>query len=95
MDNNELLKFMRKQMRENKKNKKEDAWCNDKEDDVVRKSFGGFGEEKGENRKLQFKRNLQVRQHSVLIHWSSCLRVTVYLTALTDIQGSRQLPEER
>jgi len=64
MDNNELQKFMRKQMKEDKKNKKEDAGCNDKEDGVVRKSFGGFGEEKGENPKLQFKRNFQVRSIS-------------------------------
>ena len=95
MDNKELQKFKRKEMRENKKNKKEDAGCNDKEDDVLRKGFGGFGEEKGENRKLQFKRNLQVRQHSILIYWSSCLRVSVYLTDLPDIQDSRQLSEER
>ena len=60
MDNNELQKFMRKQMKEDKKNKKEDPGCNDKEDGVVRKSFGGFGEEKGENPKLQFKRNFQL-----------------------------------
>jgi len=60
MDNKELQKFKRKEMRENKKNKKEDAGCNDKEDGVVLKGFGGFGEEKGENPKLQFKRNLQL-----------------------------------
>jgi hypothetical protein len=59
---------MRKQRKENKKNKKAGAGRNDMMEDgvsIVRKGFGGFGEVKGENRRLQFKRNCEVRQHFI------------------------------
>ena len=46
---------------------KEDTGCNDKEDGVVRNGFGGFGEEEGANRKLQFKRNCEVHQYFIVL----------------------------
>jgi hypothetical protein len=63
MDNAERQKFMRKQSKENKKNKKAGAGRNDMMEDgvsIVRKGFGRFVEVKGENRRLQFKRNCEV-----------------------------------
>ena len=54
---------------------------------IVRKGFGGFGEEKGENRKLQFKRNCEVACVSISFSNNDHhLHVAVYLTALSDIQ---------